>query len=208
MKDFTKYQLFLAAIFVVVWILAAINPLDRTGWFLENIVVFIFVPLGIIAGRYFRISEISWTCVTLFMLLHVAGSHWTYAYVPLGDTIAELMGASRNMFDRLVHFSFGLLLAYPLFEMYRRVIASRGGWAYFLPIESILAFSALYEIFEWFTAIGLDAERAVSFMGSQGDFWDTQKDMACAGVGAIITMCIVLVISVRRSRNTRPGPIA
>lgn len=201
MRGFTKYQLFLAAVFLFVWILAAINPLDRTGWFLENIVVFIFVPLGILLGRYFKISDISWTCITLFMALHVAGSHWTYAYVPFGDTLADIFGASRNMYDRLVHFSFGLFFAYPLHEMFKRVVSASASWTYALPLENVLAISALYEIFEWMTAMGLDAERAVSFMGSQGDFWDTQKDMACAALGAIITLSIVSFIRWRRERR-------
>lgn len=201
MKGEIRYQFFLASVFAIVWIAAAINPLDRTGWLLENIVVFIFVPIGILLGRYFKISDASWTCVTLFMLLHVAGSHWTYAYVPFGDTLADIFGASRNMYDRLVHFSFGLLFAYPLHEMFQSVVQSRGKWAYLLPLENVLAISALYEIFEWFTAIGLDAERAVSFLGSQGDFWDTQKDMTCAALGAIITLGIVFLVRWLRERG-------
>ncbi len=203
MRRISLYHLLLLASGLLVWLLAAISPPDRLGWFLENIVVFIFVPLGILLGRLFRISNLSWTCITLFMILHIAGSHWTYAYVPLGDTVAEIVGASRNMFDRIVHFAFGLLFAYPFFEMFSRVLKERGAWAHYLSIECVLAVSALYEIFEWITARTLDAERAVSFLGSQGDFWDTQKDMACAAVGALITTLIVLVIERIRSRGLK-----
>ncbi len=202
MPRISLYHMFLLASGILVWVIAAINPPDRLGWFLENIVVFIFVPLGILLGRHFRISNVSWTCITLFMILHIAGSHWTYAYVPLGDTVAEIVGASRNMFDRIVHFAFGLLFAYPFFEMFSRVVKERGKWAAYLSIECVLAVSALYEIFEWITARTLDAERAVSFLGSQGDFWDTQKDMACAALGAVVTLGIVIVIHRIKKRIT------
>jgi putative membrane protein len=194
------YLLFIAA--SAVWLLAALNPLDRTGWLLENIIVAIFVPIGILLGRYFKLSNVSWTCITLFMILHIAGSHWTYAYVPAGEWIADLIGGERNMFDRVVHFSFGLLMAYPIFEAFKRITGVRGFWSYFFPLDIVLSLSALYEIFEWLTAMTLDAERAVTFMGSQGDFWDAEKDMACAAIGALIAMIIVSVLRMRQKADT------
>src|SRR3989338_10588127 len=105
----TKYKLFLLAVFLVVWGWAAINPSYRHDWLLENYLVFIFVPIILIAGRYFKLSNVSYTLITIFMCLHVIGSHYTYAEVPFGYLLQSWLGADRNMYDRLVHFTFGLL---------------------------------------------------------------------------------------------------
>src|SRR3990167_6391551 len=117
----TTYQKALLTIFFFVWIWAAINPLFLDGWLLENILVFIFLPLIIISGRYLKLSNVSYTLITLFMILHVIGSHYTYAKVPFGFTLQEWFGESRNMYDRVVHFSFGFLLAYPVREVFMRL---------------------------------------------------------------------------------------
>ena len=122
----TRYQWSLLGIFLVFWTWAAINPVHPDDWLLENYLVFLFVPVIILLGRYFRLSNLSYTLITVFMILHVIGSHYTYAEVPFGDTLGSWLGTDRNMYDRLVHFSFGLLLAYPLREMFFRVAKARG----------------------------------------------------------------------------------
>jgi putative membrane protein len=156
----TKYHKLLALVFLAVWVWAAINPTYRHDWLLENYLVFIFVPAIILTGRYFRLSSISYGLITLFMILHVIGSHYTYAEVPFGYVLQEWLGASRNMYDRLVHFSFGLLLAYPIREVFMRVSRVKGIWAYYLPLDVTLSFSAVYEIIEWVTAIKAAPEAA------------------------------------------------
>lgn len=195
----TTYQKFLASALTLSWVIAAIDPSDRAGWLLENILVFIFVPVIILMGRYFRISEFSWTFLTLFMILHITGSHWTYANVPAGDTLADIIGSSRNLFDRIVHFSFGLLLAYPIREVFIRLTGAKGFWSYYFPFDIILSLSALYEIFEWLTALAVSSKDAAVFIGSQGDFWDTQKDMSAAAIGAVIAITVIFVINMRRN---------
>lgn len=185
------YHYFLLVSFSIVWIWAAINPLFPHDWLLENYLVFISVPLILLSARYFKLSDESYGLITLFMILHVIGSHYTYAEVPFGDTLQMWFDADRNMYDRLVHFSFGLLLAYPIHEMFLKVAHAKGFWSYFLPIDLTLSFSALYEIIEWFTARHVDPEAGLAFLGSQGDIWDAQKDMGLAGLGALITMLVV-----------------
>lgn len=196
----TRYQKVLAVVFVLVWLWAAWHPVFRHDWLLENYLVFIFVPLILIAGRYFKLSSVSYTLITVFMVLHVIGSHYTYAEVPFGYVLQHWFGADRNMFDRLVHFSFGFLLAYPIREVFMRLARVKGFWSYYFPFDLTMAFSAAYEIMEWLTARNVSPEAGLAFLGAQGDVWDAQKDMLMAGIGALIAMVIIAVINWRYNR--------
>jgi putative membrane protein len=193
----TRYQKILAAVFLGVWIWAAIHPKFPSDWLLENYLVFIFVPLILLGGRYFRLSEVSYTLLTLFMCLHVIGSHYTYAEVPFGYSLQDWLGASRNMYDRLVHFGFGFLLAYPIREVFCRLAKVKGFWGFYLPLDVTLSFSAVYEIIEWWTAQAVSPGAGLAFLGTQGDIWDAQKDMLCAGAGAMLAMFIIALINLR-----------
>ena len=193
----TRYLKALLLVFVAVWVWAAINPLFPHDWLLENYLVFIFVPIIVLTGRYFRLSDVSYTLITLFMIMHVIGSHYTYAEVPFGDVLQEWLGASRNMYDRLVHFSFGFLLAYPIREVFLRVTKVKGFWGYYLPFDVTLAYSAAYEIIEWIAAANVDPAAGLAFLGSQGDIWDAQKDMTLAGIGAMLAMIIIALINLK-----------
>ncbi len=168
----TKYHKILLIVFAVVWVWAAIEPKFPHDWLLENYLVFIFVPIILILGRWFKLSSLSYTLLTIFMILHVIGSHYTYAHVPFGFTLQDWFGADRNMYDRLVHFCFGFLLAYPIREVFIRVSKVRGFWGYYLPFDVTLSFSAAYEIIEWLTAINVDPAAGLAFLGTQGDIWD------------------------------------
>lgn len=190
-----KYYWFLLFAFLAVWVWAAVDPVYPHDWLLENYLVFIFVPIILLAGRYFKLSGISYTLITIFMILHVVGSHYTYAEVPFGFTLQDWLGSSRNMYDRLVHFSFGLLLAYPLREVFMRVGHAKGFWSYWWPLDITLAFSCVYELIEWAAAATVDPEAGLAFLGSQGDIWDAQKDMGLAGLGALIAMIVVAIIN-------------
>lgn len=194
-RQLYRFKLILLAIFVAVWCWAAWNPLHPDDWLLENYLVFFWVPVILVTARYFQLSNLSYTLVTLFMCLHVIGSHYTYAEVPFGYRLQEWLGAERNMYDRLVHFGYGLLLAYPVREILVRIARLRGFWGYFFPVDLALSFSALYEIIEWKAAAIVAPELGLAFLGTQGDIWDAQKDMALAGVGAVIAMFVVYLIN-------------
>jgi len=199
-RRMTKYQAILLLAFLAVWTWAAIDPVFRKDWLLENVLVFIFVPILLFTGIYFRLSSVSYTLITVFMVLHVIGSHYTYERVPFGYTLQRWTGADRNMYDRLVHFSFGLLLAYPIREMFTRVARTKGFWGFFLPFDVTMSFSAIYEIIEWQSA--KDASAAgIAFLGAQGDIWDAQKDMTMAGIGALIAMTVTFLIRARYDRS-------
>lgn len=198
------FPILLSVIFLIVWIWSAIRPSDWHDWLLENYLVFGFLPVILLTIRYFRLSRISYGLITAFMCMHVIGSHYTYAKVPFGDTLQHWLGADRNMYDRLVHFSFGLLLAYPIREMFIRVSKVKGFWGYYLPLDVTLSFSAVYEIIEWLAAANVDPEAGLAFLGSQGDIWDAQKDMTCAGVGALLSMLLTAAINLRYNRAFWP----
>ncbi len=197
----SRYKLFLLLSFVVAWLLAAYHPTYPHDWLLENYLVFLFVPIILISGRYLKLSNLSYTLITIFMILHVIGSHYTYAEVPFGYTLQHWLGASRNMYDRLVHFSFGFLLAYPIREVFMRVAHSKGFWSFYLPLDLTLSFSAVYELIEWWTARSVDPAAGLAFLGSQGDVWDAQKDMGSAGLGALIAMIITAIIIAYYDKN-------
>ena len=196
------YLLGLFLAFAAVWVWAAIRPVYPEDWLLENYLVFAGVPLILLLGRWFRLSLISYTLLTLFMILHVIGSHYTYAEVPFGFTLQHWVGADRNMYDRLVHFCFGFLVAYPVREVFIRISRAKGFWNYYLPIELTLAFSAIYEILEWLAAVKVNPEAGLAFLGAQGDVWDAQKDMGVAGLGALLAMAITFAVAMTVDRGT------
>ena len=135
----------------------------------------------------------------MYACLHDGGSQYTYAEVPFGFTLQRWFGADRNMYDRLVHFCFGLLLAYPVREVFLRVARVKGFWGFYLPLDVTLSFSALYEIVEWLVAERVDPKAGLAFLGTQGDIWDAQKDMLAAATGALLAMLAVAVLSWRRN---------
>jgi putative membrane protein len=121
--------------------------------------------------------------------------------------VQDLMNAERNPFDRLVHFAYGLLLAYPIREVLIRLAGVRGAWSYFLPVSATLAQSGLFELIEAVAATIVSPELGAAYLGTQGDEWDAQKDMASALAGAILIMSITLAASKRaRVPSSLPEP--
>ncbi len=204
-RDFSANHLLhiLILSYLSVWVITAIHPLDPRDWMLENILAVVFVVILSITYRYFPLSDLSYLLIATFLILHAVGAHYTYAEVPLGYWMKDWFGFNRNHFDRVVHFSFGLLLAYPVREIFLRVASTRGFWAYYLPLDVTLAFSAVYEIIEWLVAIIVAPSAGAAYLGTQGDIWDAQKDMLAAGIGALA--CMLITASLRRL--TRRGPL-
>ena len=193
----------LALWYAAVWVVTAIHPLDPKDWLLENILAVALVVLLVASYRRFPLSDLSYLLITIFLTLHAVGAHYTYAEVPLGEWMKGWFGFERNHFDRLVHFSFGLLMAYPVREVFLRVASARGFWAYYLPLDVTLAFSAVYEIVEMIVAVVVAPEAGAAYLGTQGDIWDAQKDMLAAGIGALACMTITAVIRTWR----KPKPV-
>jgi putative membrane protein len=201
-----RFQQGLALWYGAVWIVTSFAPLDRHDWFLENLLVFAMLAILVATYRRFPLSDLSYLLITAFLTLHAVGAHYTYAQVPLGFWIQNAFGFSRNHFDRVVHFSFGLLMAYPIREVFLRVANARGVWAYYLPLDVTLAFSALYEIMEMVVATMVAPGTGDAWLGTQGDVWDPQKDMGLAALGALLCMCVTALV--RRARTPRPVLLA
>lgn len=208
-KRHNRYLLILSAIFLIQWAWLAIDPHDRSDWALENALVFVFVLLIASTYRRFPLSRISYTLILLFLLLHEIGAHYTYAEVPydqwsrdlLGLSLNDWLGFERNHFDRFVHFSYGLLLAYPIREIFIRVADVRGFWGYFLPLDLTMSTSMMFELFEWGAAEFFGGDLGVAYLGTQGDVWDAHKDMALASLGALIAMTVTAAINIRLQRD-------
>jgi putative membrane protein len=200
-----RFQQTLLVVYAVVWIYLAIDPLYRPEWLLENLLVFIFLPLLFLTYKKNPFSDLSYLLLTIFMILHAEGSHYGYSDVPIGFTIKEIFGFTRNPYDRIVHFSYGLLFAYPVYEVLLRYAKFKGAWLYILPVTFVVSLSSVYEIIEAIVAWTLPPEQYNPFIGLQGDMWDGFKDMLMALTGVTITVSIILISKLLfRSSRTNP----
>ncbi len=203
------YVSILAALFLAEWVLLAIEPLYRSDWLLENVLVFLVVPILALTYTRFPLSKVSYTLLFIFGCLHVVGAHYTYAEVPYdswwvsitGHTLNELLGWQRNNFDRIVHFSYGLFLAYPMREVYLRIAGLQGFWGYALPLSFIMATSMIFELIEWGAATAVGGDLGIAYLGTQGDVWDAHKDMALASLGAFIAMFFTAILNMHLQRD-------
>ena len=180
---------------VGLWVAMAIEPFDRGDWLLENVLVFVYAILLIATYPRFRFSNLSYGLFGLFLSLHLVGAHYTYSETPFGFWLQETFDLSRNHYDRIVHFSFGLLIAYPFREFLLRVTGMRVAWSYLFAVVTVLAFSSFYEALEGAAAVVVSPELGMAFLGTQGDIWDAQKDTALAFVGSIAAMGITRLIT-------------
>jgi putative membrane protein len=204
-----RYPLALLVIFLLYAIAWSFHPVDRSDWMLENALTMLALAALILSYRRFPLSNISYTLIFIFLCLHTIGSHYTYAMVPYNDWTRKLFGSplndwlgfQRNHYDRLVHFCFGLLLAYPVRELFMRVAGAKGFWSYYLPLDLTMSFSMLYELIEWVTAVAFGGDLGQAYLGTQGDVWDAQKDMALASLGALVSMCVVAFINWKFDKN-------
>ncbi|HEY4361890.1 MAG TPA: DUF2238 domain-containing protein [Bryobacteraceae bacterium] len=174
--------------------LNAIHPDKVFDFFLENAAVLMLLAALVPSYRKLPLSDLSYGLIFVYLSLHEWGAHYKYYDVPLGEWMKGWLHTDRNMYDRVVHFSFGLLMSYPLQELLMRKIGVRSKWRYVLPVEAILSFSAIYEMMEAGAAMVLSPERGDEFVGMQGDIWDSQKDMFVAGVGSVVAMVILGVV--------------
>jgi putative membrane protein len=189
----TNLLLGLSAWYGLLWIVLAIGPRDRQDWFLENLLALSAVAALVATYRRFQFSTASYLLMTAFLSLHAVGAHYTYAQVPFGFWLQEEFGLARNPFDRLVHFAYGLFLAYPLRELLVRFAGVKGLWSYYLPVSGMLAQSGLFEIVEAVVAQIVSPELGAAYLGMQGDEWDAQNDMIAAFFGALLSMAIAFM---------------
>ncbi|GAA4314144.1 DUF2238 domain-containing protein [Nibribacter koreensis] len=194
-QHFRKNPLLIAyvLIFLGYWAYTGFNTPDLNNWWLENTLTFTAIILLVAFYKHFKFSDASYTCMFLFMMLHVYGSQYTYSENPFGYWVKDELDLARNHYDRLVHFGFGFLLAYPLYEAFRRLTNMRLLFALLLPIELTISLGAFYELIEWAVADIFFPAQGMAYLGTQGDIWDAQKDIAIAMFGAMLTMGTVFL---------------
>lgn len=188
-----RFPLVLLAAFAAVLVLLGIEPKYRQDWLLENVLVFIAVPALALAWRDLPFSRAAYACLFAFLLLHEVGAHYTYSEVPYdawsvaltGQSIDSALGFERNHYDRLVHFLYGVLLMPATVELFRAKAPPSGAWAILMPVFFLMSHSVLYEMIEWLAAEVFGGELGQAYLGTQGDVWDAQKDMALAAAGAL-----------------------
>ncbi|TNF45391.1 MAG: DUF2238 domain-containing protein [Epsilonproteobacteria bacterium] len=173
------------ALYIVVWIIMAINPKYPADWLIENVLVFIFFPYIIWLDKKHHFTLPTMIFLLIFASLHSLGSHYTYAEMEHFNTITQFFGFERNHYDRLVHFLFGLLLFRVLFEMIMKHFKTAKATLFFT-VTLVLSISSLYELLEWAAVLVVEPDLGMAFLGIQGDIWDAHKDTALAFLGALI----------------------
>ena len=188
-------------IFLATLIWSFIEPKDRLTWWLEAGPALIGAAVLVATYRSFRLTGLVYGLILLHCVVLLVGAHYTYAEVPLFDYLRELMGSSRNNYDKLGHFVQGLVPALIAREiLLRKQVIVGKAWQVFFIICFCLAFSAFYELIEWWVALA-SGEDATAFLGTQGYIWDTQSDMGLALLGAIVGL---LSLSRLHDRQLRP----
>lgn len=183
-----RLPLFCLAATIAVFIWSAIDPHDRFTWWLEVAPVLVVWPLLILSFRKFPLTGLLYVLIAIHAIILMVGGHYTYALVPLFDWVRDMTGGTRNSYDGVGHFAQGFIPAIAIRELLLRTSDLKSGkWMTAVIFFGCLGISALYEIIEW--AVGTaTGEGAEAFLGTQGDVWDTQKDMALAGIGSLAAL--------------------
>lgn len=206
-----RYPLTLLGLFTAWWAVLAIAPHFRQDWLLENLLVFGAVPLLVLTYRNLRFSDAAYTCLFLFFALHELGAHYTYSLVPYdawgraltGVSVDALLGFDRNMFDRAVHFLYGVLVTPAVVELFAAKAPPVGVWRFLMPLFFMNAHAVIYETIEWLAAEAFGGDLGAAYLGTQGDPFDAQKDMALAFLGTLGSLGVVLWR--RRAAKARAG---
>lgn len=202
-KQFKLKHYIALGLLLIAIVISGIQPLEFEAYLLHQAgTVFMLILLFVIFKKI-GLDFLSFTFYLLFLLIHIIGAHYLYSYVPYNDWILQLfhfnldqyMGWSRNMYDRLVHLAYGILL-YPLiYRVFQVWLPSAKPFSLFLlVVQFVMASSGLYELIEWAIAIGLSPEQAENYNGQQGDIWDAHKDMLLATIGAIFYGLVALML--------------
>ena len=197
-----------AVLLIVTLVLVAlsrIGALEPGTWLLEVAPILIIAPILVLTARRFPLTPLVYRLLFVHALILMLGGHYTYAKVPLGFWLQDALGLARNHYDRFGHFAQGFVPAMLTREvLLRRSPLVRGKWLAFLVVCVCLAFSATYELIEWLAAL-LGGSSAESFLGTQGDVWDTQWDMFMAFVGA--SSALVLLARTHDRQLARMGEV-
>lgn len=203
LKQINRNQVAWLIVFIVVFIWSAIEPKDRFTWFLEVLPAIIGLALLSATRHTFPLTPLLYVLILIHSVILMIGGHYTYAEVPFFDTLQQSFDWSRNNYDKVGHFAQGLVPALLAREiLIRKNIVNGQGWVNFFSVSIALAFSAFYELIEWWVALVSD-EAAESFLGTQGYIWDTQSDMGYALLGALSMVLLLTKLHNTQLANKR-----
>ena len=201
----------LAACYVVFWLLLAIRPLDRGDWFLENLLVFVTVAVFVLTYRQFQFSDLGYALIVVFLAVHAVGAHYACAKVPAGFWLEDWLRLHRNHFDRVIHFSFGLLLVFPFQEFLMRSAEVRVGWVAWLAVAGVAALSSFFEIVEALIAqiVRPDLGDGVSWHAGRhlGRAKGHGQRQSLGGVVATVTLGVLRAVRARAAPARRSASI-
>ena len=190
------------AIYFPVLIWSAVSPKDQFTWFLEVIPALIGLVILAVTYKKFPLTPLLYALILIHMVILMVGGHYTYAEVPLFDWIKEVLDQSRNNYDKVGHFAQGFTPAILARELLIRKNIVEGSkiWLNYIILSIVLAFSAFYELIEWWVALAT-GEDAEAFLGTQGYMWDTQSDMMYALIGAVVALILLSRLHNRQLKN-------
>ena len=204
----SRYELGLLLSLVLLLVLSGIHPHDYFTWVLEVFPILLGVPILVWIYPRFRLTRLVYTLLWLHAIILMVGGHYTYAQVPLGFWMEHAFGFARNHYDRIGHFAQGFIPALLAREIFIRASPLRGSrWLPFVVVCFCLAFSAFYELVEFWTALA-SGSAATDFLGTQGDPWDTQWDMQLALVGAVVSLLTLSRVHDRQLAGLEAAPRA
>lgn len=189
------FPLLLLVIYIIEFVILAINPYDRAVWQTENLTILpVVIILIILYIKNIRFSNTSYFLMSILIFMHTYGGHYTFALAPF-DWFNNYFGFERNMYDRVAHMTVGFY-AYPMIEAFIKYkIVNKPWFAYLSALAIIISIAGIYEIFEWRYAIGADPSAGIAVLGSQGDIWDAQKDMLMDTLGGLFGAVLYFVVS-------------
>jgi len=202
-----KLPAILLGLLAVLFVVLGIAPSDRLTWALENGLALAGVVFLMLTRKRWPLSNAAYVSLFAFTVLHEIGAHYTYTHVPydrwsealFGSALGETLGWERNHYDRLVHFAFGLLVAPAVRELVVGIARVTPRVSLWLALQTVISWSALYELVEWGAAVVFGGATAEAYVGMQGDVWDAQKDMALAAGGALLALATVALSRLRRA---------
>jgi len=188
-------------LFIAVFIILSLKPVDRFEWWFENITSLITVILLTVTYNKNRLTGLSYACVLICLILHALGAHFTYLNCPIGNWMKVLFGFRRNNYDRLVGFSFGLLVSFPVMESLYQRLWLRYIHACILSGVIILSVCAMFQLYEMYCSMLLTPKHAFIFLGIQSDIWDAQNDIAAGFIGSVVSMGGCIMFRVKKNHN-------
>jgi putative membrane protein len=193
------FKKIVVGVFVLLWLILAINPIHAGVWAMENFLVVIIFPLVLWLDSKYNFNNWTFLILTIFVILHLFGAHYTYEKMIYFTWLSDWLGWERNYYDQFIHFLFGLMVFAPFFEVFYHQGLSRN-LSYLIAFLFIGAINAWYEVLEWLAMVIFCREPDCLQFITQKDEWDTQKDMAYATIGAVIALLVHRYFS-REGRN-------